>query len=104
MGPKLQTMHILQLPKPFTTFFEEHTLKTMKVEKEPQPETNAQAPEEINEDVARLELINADAATDHGDAGDDGGDAMLKMEVAMIGFNIPGVVLPTGLGLGIAVV
>lgn len=66
-------MHILQVPKPFTTFFAEENLKTMKVEKNP---LYAQVFEEINEEVVRQELMNVDAAADHADAGDDDDVAM----------------------------
>lgn len=69
-------MHILQVPKPFTTFFAEENLKTMKVEKNPQSEPYAQVLEEINEEVVRQELMNVEDAADHADAGDDDDAAM----------------------------
>ena len=70
------TMHILQVPKPFITFFGEDNLKAMKVEKYPLPVPNAQVLEEINQEVVRQELMNVDDAADHADAGDDDAAAM----------------------------
>lgn len=69
-------MHILQVPKPFSTFFAEDNLKAMKVEKHPLPEPNAQVLEEINQEVVRQELMNVNDAADHADVGDDDDAAM----------------------------
>ena len=70
-------MHILQDPtKPFTTFSAGDTLKTMKVEQEPQSEPNAEASEEINAEIVRKELMNVNDVADNADEGVDDYGAM----------------------------
>jgi senataxin len=65
----------LQVSKPFTAFFAEDNLKTMKVERVPPPELK-NAVEAINEVALRQELMNVDDAADQADAGDDDAAAM----------------------------
>lgn len=63
-----------KVPKPFTTFFAEDKLKTMKVERLPPDLKRTQALEAINEVVVRQELMDVDDAGEQADGGD--GDAM----------------------------
>uniref|UniRef100_A0A0A9D536 DNA2/NAM7 helicase-like C-terminal domain-containing protein n=1 Tax=Arundo donax TaxID=35708 RepID=A0A0A9D536_ARUDO len=58
-------------PKPFTAFFAEDKLKTMKVERLPPQLVHAQALEAINEVVVGQELMDVDPAADQADGGDD---------------------------------
>ncbi|KAL6876336.1 hypothetical protein ACP4OV_012908 [Aristida adscensionis] len=67
-----------KVPKPFTSFFAEDKLKTMKVERLPPALMNAQALEAINEIVVGQELMHADAAVDQADGGDD--DAAMEVD------------------------
>ncbi|XP_062185215.1 probable helicase MAGATAMA 3 [Phragmites australis] len=65
-----------KVPKPFTAFFTEDKLKTMKVERLPPQLMHAQALEAINEVVVRQELMDVDADGGDDDAAmgaDDGG-------------------------------
>lgn len=64
------TTNILQVSKPFTTFFAEDKFKTMKVERLPPDTRISQAIEAINEVVARQEVVDVDDAGDQPD-GDD---------------------------------
>ncbi|TVU14519.1 hypothetical protein EJB05_37994, partial [Eragrostis curvula] len=64
-----------KVSKPFTAFFAEDNLKTMKVERLPPPELRDTL-EAINEVAARQELMNVDDAADQAGGGDDDDDAM----------------------------
>jgi senataxin len=66
----VQQRTYLQVSKPFTEFFAEDNLKTMKVDRLPPPELR-NALEAINEVAVRQELMNVDAAADQADGGDD---------------------------------
>lgn len=70
-GSKLCTS--CRTPRPFTAFSAVDTLKTRKVEQEPQSEPNAQAPEEINKEIVRKELMTVDDNDGPMDAEDGGG-------------------------------
>ncbi|KAL6652887.1 hypothetical protein ACP70R_011812 [Stipagrostis hirtigluma subsp. patula] len=60
-----------EVPKPFTTFFAEDKLKTMKVDRLPPALINPQALEAINEVVVRQELMHVDDTADQADGDDD---------------------------------
>ncbi|KAL5216782.1 hypothetical protein ABZP36_008183 [Zizania latifolia] len=62
-----------KVPKPYTAFFAEDKLKTMKVERVPPEVGNMQALEAMNEVVVRQELMDVD---DGGDNQGDDDDAM----------------------------
>ncbi|GJN02958.1 hypothetical protein PR202_ga20354 [Eleusine coracana subsp. coracana] len=59
-----------KVSKPFTVFFAEDNLKTMKVERLPPPELRNTL-EAISEVAVRQELMNVDDAADQADGGDD---------------------------------
>ncbi|XP_015631205.1 probable helicase MAGATAMA 3 [Oryza sativa Japonica Group] len=60
-----------QVPKPFTAFFVDDKLKTMKVERAPPELRTVQALEAINEAVVGQELMDVDDAGDQEDEGYD---------------------------------